>query len=476
MTATLQPVVLAGGSGTRLWPASRKLMPKQFLRLLSDRSMLQETLERISIGGDVLPPILLCGEEHRFLAAQQLQDAGVERHTMILEPAGRGTAVAAALAAFASIDAGTGDSVLAVLSADHQISDRQRFAAALRHGAELAEDGHLVVFGIPPTEPVSAYGYIVGGEPFRTAQRVTSFVEKPERTRAAKLIAAGSAYWNSGMFLFTARAFLDELKAFRPDIHHGVAAAWGARRRDLDFTRPGREAFLACPSDAIDTAVMERTQRAVVVPGDFGWSDIGSWDALWQASAKDAEGNATSGDVNVSSSKGCYVRSESRLVSVLGLSDTVVVETADAVLVASRALSQQVKETVAEMERAARNESVSHLRVFRPWGSYQTIDDGERFLVKRITVEPGQSLSLQYHRHRAEHWVVVSGSAKVTRGDEVFILEKDQSTYIPVGMKHRLENAGREPLHLIEIQTGAVLSEDDIVRLEDRYRRTEGAG
>jgi mannose-1-phosphate guanylyltransferase/mannose-6-phosphate isomerase len=476
MTATLQPVVLAGGSGTRLWPASRKLMPKQFLRLLSDRSMLQETIERISMGDGVLPPILLCGEEHRFLAAQQLQDAGVERHTMILEPAGRGTAVAAALAAFASIDAGSGDPVLAVLSADHQISDRDRFAAALRRGMELAEDGHLVVFGIHPTEPLSAYGYIVGGEPFRTARRVASFVEKPERARAAQLIAAGNAYWNSGMFLFTARAFLDELKAFRPDIHDAVAAAWRARHRDLDFTRPGRDAFLACPSDAIDTAVMERTKRAVVVPADFGWSDIGSWDALWQASAKDAEGNATSGDVNISGSNGCYVRSESRLVSVLGLRDTVVVETADAVLVASRALSQQVKETVAEMERAARKESVSHLRVFRPWGSYQTIDDGERFLVKRIIVEPGQSLSLQYHRHRAEHWVVVSGSAKVTRGDEVFVLEKDQSTYIPVGMKHRLENAGPEQLHLIEIQTGGTLSEDDIVRLEDRYRRTEGTG
>jgi mannose-1-phosphate guanylyltransferase len=394
----------------------------------------------------------------------------VKGASLLLEPAGRGTAPAAALASLAALEQDP-KSIVVLLAADHLIADTDEFLKCVEAAVGLARDGRLVTFGMRPSAPATGYGYIVRGGAVGTGYRVQQFVEKPDAARAAQLIAAGGAYWNSGMFVFAAAAYLEELKKHRPDIAEAAGDAWSKRSSDHDFIRPGREAFLACPQDSVDYAVMERTANAVVVPGDFGWSDLGSWDTLWEAGHKDSRGNVAVGDTQLLETRDSYVRAESRLVAVLGLANAVVVETSDAVLVASREHAQRVKEIVGRLADAKRTEHLSHDCVYRPWGYYESVDAGTRYQVKHIVVNPGQALSLQMHHRRAEHWVVVSGTARVTRGDEVFMLSENQSTFIPLGTKHRLENPGSAPLQIIEVQSGDYLGEDDIVRFEDRYDR-----
>lgn len=464
------PVVLAGGYGTRLWPLSRQLLPKQFLPLVSEKSMLQEAVLRAQQVEGARPALVICNEEHRFLAAEQLRAMGAQGARVLLEPEGRGTAPAAALAALAALEENA-RAVIAVYPADHRIADLAGFARSMGEAIALAAQGELVAFGIEPTGPATGYGYMVRGEATGPGFRVRRFVEKPDAARAAQLLAAGNAYWNSGMFVFGAAAYLEELAQHRPDIEAAARKAWAARASDRDFVRPEREAFLACPADSIDYAVMERTARAALVPARFDWSDLGSWDTLWDVGAKDARGNVSAGDVQLLDADNCYVRAESRMVAALGLSDAVVIETSDAVLVASKEHAQHVKQVVMRLAEAKRTEHLSHDRVYRPWGYYESVDSGPGYQVKRIVVNPGQALSLQRHRRRAEHWVVVSGSARVTRDDEVFDLGANQSVYIPLGAKHRLENPGEAPLQLIEVQSGDYLGEDDIERFEDRYQR-----
>lgn len=464
------PVVLAGGYGTRLWPLSRQLLPKQFLPLVSEKSMLQEAVLRAREVSGALPALVIVNEEHRFLAAEQLRTLGVEGSTILLEPAGRGTAPAAALAALAALERDA-NAIIAVYPADHRVTDLAGFARSMRSAIGLAAEGSLVAFGIEPGGPATGYGYLVRGAALGAGFRVRQFIEKPDAARAAQLLAAGDAYWNGGMFVFGAAAYLEELAKFRPDIAVAARAAWAARSSDRDFVRPGREAFLACPSDSIDYAVMERTARSALVPAAFDWSDLGSWDTLWDVGAKDARGNVAAGDVQLLDADNCYVRAESRMVAALGLADAVIIETSDAVLVASKEHAQHVKRVVAKLAEAKRTEHLSHDRVYRPWGYYESVDAGTGYQVKRIVVNPGQALSLQRHRRRAEHWVVVSGRARVTRDDEVFNLGANQSAFIPLGAKHRLENPGEAPLQLIEVQSGDYLGEDDIERFEDRYDR-----
>ena len=465
------PVILAGGYGTRLWPLSRQLLPKQFLPLVSDRSMLQDAVLRARQVECTLPALVIVNEEHRFLAAEQLRAMGAQGASVLLEPAGRGTAPAAALAAFAALEKDQ-EAVIAVYPADHRIMDHAAFARSMRAAVALARQGHLVTFGITPSGPVTGYGYIVRGAPLGTGYRAERFVEKPDAARAAQLIAAGNAYWNSGMFVFAAAGYLVELEKFRPDIFAAARDAWRGRISDLDFIRPERKSFLACPQDSIDYAVMERTARGAVLPAEFDWSDLGSWDALWEVGAKDARGNVLSGDVQILDADNCYVRAESRMVAALGLADAVIIETSDAVLVASKEHAQHVKRVVTQLAAAKRTEHLSHDRVYRPWGYYESVDAGAGYQVKRIVVNPGQALSLQRHRRRAEHWVVVQGTARVTRDDEVLELGANQSVYIPLGAKHRLENPAGVPLQVIEVQSGDYLGEDDIERFEDRYDRS----
>ncbi|MGH8148455.1 MAG: mannose-1-phosphate guanylyltransferase/mannose-6-phosphate isomerase [Steroidobacteraceae bacterium] len=476
------PVLLSGGAGTRLWPLSRELHPKQLLALVGERTMLQETALRLA-GLEAAAPVVVCNEAHRFLVAEQLRQIGVEPRATVLEPAGRNTAPAIALAAHAALAAGaagagspdTADPVLLVLPADHVIRAVPAFQAAVRAALRAAEAGRLVTFGIVPTAPVTGYGYIergapdagLGGDVFRIAR----FVEKPSQDRASAFVASGAHYWNSGMFLFRARRYLEELRRYAPRIAEACEAAFRSAQRDLDFTRVDAEAFERCPADSIDYAVMEKTSAAVVVPLDAGWSDVGSWSALHAASEADGRGNVARGDVISVDSEGCYLYSESRLVSAVGLKDHVVVETKDAVLVAPKDRVQDVNKLVARLKERGRYEHSLHREVFRPWGSYDSIESGPRFQVKRLKVKPGATLSLQLHHHRAEHWIVVTGTARITRGEEVFLLEENQSTYIPIGAKHRIENPGKIPLHIIEVQSGAYLGEDDIVRFEDRYGR-----
>ena len=469
-SSSILPVVLAGGYGTRLWPLSRQLLPKQFLPLVSDRSMLQEAVQRAQQVAGALPALLIVNEEHRFLAAEQLRTMGALGSMVLLEPAGRGTAPAAALAALAALERDA-RAIIAVYPADHRVTDLAAFARSMQAAIALASDGQLVAFGIEPAGPATGYGYIVRGAPLGAGYGVERFVEKPDAARAAQLIAAGNAYWNSGMFVFGAAGYLRELEKFRPDIASAARAAWDARTSDRDFVRPGREAFLACPQDSIDYAVMERTARAALVPAEFDWSDLGSWDTLWDVGAKDARGNVAAGDVQLLDTDNCYVRAESRMVAALGLTDAVIIETSDAVLVASKEHAQHVKRVVANLADAKRTEHLSHDRVYRPWGYYESVDAGAGYQVKRIVVNPGQALSLQRHRRRAEHWIVVSGDARVTRDEEIFDLGANQSTFIPLGAKHRLENPGKAPLQLIEVQSGDYLGEDDIERFEDRYDR-----
>jgi mannose-1-phosphate guanylyltransferase / mannose-6-phosphate isomerase len=470
MTPPILPVVLAGGYGTRLWPLSRQLLPKQFLPLVTERSMLQEAVARARQLEGALPALVIANEEHRFLAAEQLRSMGAQGARVLLEPEGRGTAPAAALAALAALERDPA-AVIAVYPADHRIADLAGFARSMRPAISLAAQGELVAFGVEPAGPATGYGYLVRGAALGPGYKVERFVEKPDAQRAQTLLAAGNAYWNSGMFVFGAAAYVEELAKFRPDIADACRNAWAARVVDRDFIRPGREAFLACPSDSIDYAVMERTARAALVPAQFDWSDLGSWDTLWDVGAKDARGNVASGDVQLLDAENCYVRAESRMVAALGLSGAVVIETSDAVLVASKEHAQNVKQVVARLAEAKRTEHLSHDRVYRPWGHYESVDAGPGYQVKRIVVSPGQALSLQRHRRRAEHWIVVSGTARVTCDERVFDLGANQSTFIPLGAKHRLENPGDAPLQLIEVQSGDYLGEDDIERFEDRYQR-----
>ncbi|HTQ74987.1 MAG TPA: mannose-1-phosphate guanylyltransferase/mannose-6-phosphate isomerase [Burkholderiales bacterium] len=473
MAATFYPLVLSGGSGSRLWPMSRRLLPKQFLPLTSEHSLLQDTLARLRGVEGACAPIIVSNSEHRFLVAEQLREIGVRPDVQILEPVGRNTAPAVAVAAL-HVQSRNPDGCLLVLPSDQLIQDVPAFHAAIATALPLAAGGSLVTFGIAPRGPVTGYGYIERGEPISGSggsHRVARFVEKPDLDTARRYVASGRFFWNSGMFVFLAKRYLEELDRFRPDIASAARAAWQAGKSDLDFLRLDAAAFEACPSDSVDYAVMERTSASVMVQADMGWSDVGSWASLWETAKKDESGNAVHGDVDLRDARGCYVRAESRLVSVLGATDLVVVETDDAVLVADKSRTQEVKEVVETLDRKARTEHVSHSRVYRPWGYYESIDAGDRFQVKRIMVKPGEALSLQMHHHRAEHWVVVSGTARVTRDEETKLLAENESTYIPIGTRHRLENPGKTPLFLIEVQSGGYLGEDDIVRFEDRYKR-----
>jgi mannose-1-phosphate guanylyltransferase/mannose-6-phosphate isomerase len=466
----LIPVILSGGSGSRLWPLSRTLLPKQFLPLLSEQSMLQDTVSRLRGIPDISAPIIVCSNEHRFLAADQLQQIGVTALAQILEPEGRNTAPAVAVAAMAASEHDA-ESIILVLSADHLVRDAAAFRAAVDRAVVPARAARLVTFGIVPDAPETGYGYIERGAGADGCFAVARFVEKPDAARAAEFVNSGRFYWNSGMFMFGARRYLKELGKFRPDILEASRKSWEARDQDLDFCRLGAEEFIACPSDSIDYAVMEKTSDATVVEADIGWSDIGSWSSLWQAADADTNGNVASGDVHLDDVRNSYVRADSRLVAAIGVEDVVIVETADAVLVTTKEHAQKVKNTVEALKAAQRDEYLVHKRVYRPWGYYEGLDVGELFQVKRIMVEPGKKLSLQMHHHRAEHWVIVSGKANVTRGEETVVLSANESTYIPVGMRHRLENIGTSPLHLIEVQSGNYLGEDDIVRFEDDYKR-----
>jgi mannose-1-phosphate guanylyltransferase/mannose-6-phosphate isomerase len=467
----LIPVILSGGSGSRLWPLSRTLLPKQFLPLVSERSMLQDTVSRLHGIPDATAPIVVCSNDHRFLAADQLQRIGVTAIAQILEPEGRNTAPAVAVAAMAAMEHEP-ESIILVLAADHLIRNEEAFRAAVQRAVVQAGAGKLVTFGIVPDAPETGYGYIERGAGADGCFEVTRFVEKPDAAHAREFVDSGRFYWNSGMFMFGARRYLKELEKFRPDILKASRDSWEARDQDLDFCRLGEQAFINCPSDSIDYAVMEKTRDASVVEADIGWSDIGSWSSLWQATEADAAGNVTSGDIHLEDVRGSYIRADSRMVAVIGVDDMVIVETADAILVTKKEHAQKVKNVTDALKAAQRDEYLVHKRVYRPWGYYEGLDSGERFQVKRIMVEPGKKLSLQMHRRRAEHWVVVSGKAKVTHGDETFVLSENESTYIPVGMRHRLENIGTTPLHLIEVQSGSYLGEDDIERFEDDYKRT----
>lgn len=467
----IYPVILTGGTGSRLWPLSRQQNPKQFLSLADDKlSMLQATIQRLEGLGAALPK-LICNEQHRFLAAEQLRQLGMEHAKILLEPVGRNTAPAIALAALQACN-DSSDQILLVLAADHLIQDVPAFHASIRTALPLATAGKLVTFGIVPSHPETGYGYIEQGESVGAGGfAVNRFVEKPDLATARDYLASGNYFWNSGMFMFRASRYLEELERFQPAILTACRTALEGGEQDLLFSRVDRNAFAACPEDSIDYAVMEKTADAAMVPLDAGWSDIGSWSALWDVSTKDAGGNVFKGDVLDQATLNTYVHADSRLVATVGVEDLVIVETKDAVLVAHKDKVQDVKKIVERIKHDGRQEHVNHREVYRPWGMYDSIDNGHRYQVKRITVQPGAKLSVQMHHHRAEHWIVVSGTAKVTNGEQTYLVTENQSTYIPIGQIHALENPGVIPLELIEVQSGSYLGEDDIVRFEDKYGR-----
>ncbi|MNF28550.1 Mannose-1-phosphate guanylyltransferase 1 [compost metagenome] len=475
------PVIMAGGSGSRLWPMSREHFPKQFLNLYGHNSMLQETVNRLA-DIECTAPLILCNEKHRFIVAEQLRQLNILANNIILEPVGRNTAPAIALAAIQSLkDAGDAhDPILLVLAADHLIQDQQAFTNAINSAIPFAESGKLVTFGIVPNSPETGYGYIHRGSELHAHQKyskaycVNQFVEKPNLDIAKAYLASGEYYWNSGMFMFSARRYLVELKNSRPDIYDACMASMDDVRSDLDFIRINHDAFSECPSDSIDYAIMEKTSDAIVVPMDAGWNDVGSWSSLWDISEKDSCGNVCRGDVILTESHNNYVSAESVLVSTIGVDNLVIIQTKDAILVASKDKVQDVKSIVEELKRRGRKEYRTHREVYRPWGQYDSIDDGNGYQVKKILIRPGERLSTQMHHHRAEHWIVVSGTAKVINAEREFLITENESTFIPIGAIHSLENPGKVDLELIEIRSGRYLDEDDIVRLSDKYGRVDG--
>jgi mannose-1-phosphate guanylyltransferase/mannose-6-phosphate isomerase len=467
-SATIHPVILSGGSGTRLWPLSREHYPKQLLQLVGEGTLLQQTVNRLTGLQNVADPIVVCNEEHRFLIGEQIRQVGRRAASIILEPVGRNTCPAVTLAALSLADQAP-DSLLLVMPADHVIKDNAAFHASVSAALPLAEDGRLVTFGIVPASPASGYGYIRKG----AGNAVAEFVEKPDAATARRYVDSGNYLWNSGIFLMRASAWLEELRRYAPDILKQCQTALTGGKQDGEFYRVAVDAFHQCRSDSIDYAVMEKTDRAAVVPLDAGWSDVGAWSTLWEVSAQDENGNVAQGDTCLHHVQNSLFLAQHRLVAAVGVKDLVVIETADAVLIANKDHAQDVKYIVDRLKSQKRSEHITHRRVYRPWGSYEGVDIGERFQVKRLTVKPGAALSLQMHHHRAEHWVVVRGTARVTRDQETFMLTENQSTYIPVGARHRLENPGTIPLEIVEVQSGGYLGEDDIVRFEDIYDRVK---
>ncbi len=476
-SGSITPVILSGGAGSRLWPLSRKALPKQLLALAGDNTMIQETAMRVR-GEGFGAPIVISGQDHRFLIAEQLRASGINDAKIILEPAGRNTAPAAAVAALKVMEDDP-DGLLMLMPSDHVVADAGAFRDAVAVAVQAARTGALVTFGIQPSAPETGYGYIKSAKPLTDAPgafAVERFVEKPDRATAQGYLDCGDYYWNSGMFLFGARAFIQEMERLEPGMLACCQGAITHAHRDMDFIRLGEAAFLACPSQSIDYAIMEHAANAAVVPVDMGWNDVGSWQSLWDISPRDASGNAILGDVVIEKSSHSYIRSEGPLVAAVGIENLVVVATKDAVLVSHRDATQDVKKIVEQLEARGGDQHIHHAMVHRPWGSYESVDEGDRFQVKRIIVKPGAKLSLQMHHHRAEHWIVVSGSALVTCDDREFLLQENESTYIPLGSRHRLENPGKVPLHLIEVQSGGYLGEDDIVRFEDTYGRAAQSG
>ncbi|EGF5373649.1 mannose-1-phosphate guanylyltransferase/mannose-6-phosphate isomerase, partial [Escherichia coli] len=462
------PIIMAGGSGTRLWPLSRSLYPKQFLSLINENSLLQETLKRLD-GLNCLPPVIVSNNEHRFIVAEQLRQFGVDDFQIILEPVGRNTAPAVALAALKSLEL-HGDHHMLVLAADHAIQDIEAFHAAVLAAEQESVDNKLVTFGIVPTKPETGYGYIKKGEQVKNSVfKVNSFVEKPDLETAKNYLEQKCYLWNSGMFMFKASVYLDELKKFRPDILAACKESLSSASTDLDFIRLNSDVFAECPDESIDYAVMEKTQDCVVIPLDADWSDIGSWTSLWEISEKDEHENVSHGDVINYNSRNNYIYSEGSLISTVGVNNLIIVQTKDALLVAQQDNVQDIKKIVEILKKQKRSEHISHREVYRPWGRYDSVERGDRYQVKRITVKPGECLSTQMHHHRAEHWVVVAGTAKVTCGERTFFVTENESTFIPIGTVHTLENPGKIPLEVIEIQSGVYLGDDDIVRLSDKY-------
>lgn len=465
------PIIMAGGSGSRLWPLSRQMNPKQFLKLCGETTLLQQTFTRLS-ELEIASPVVICNEHHRFLVAEQIRQLKLLGVNILLEPVGRNTAPAIALAALSASQGGQ-DPVLLVLAADHYIANEVAFRDAVNSASQLAEQGKLVTFGIVPTHAETGYGYIQRGVAFSKAgYQVARFVEKPDREKAEDYLKNGDYYWNSGMFMFKASTYLKALSEFRPDILEACKEAMDQGQKDMDFIRVNEDAFIQCPEDSIDYAVMEKTNDAAVIPLDAGWSDIGSWSALWDIGKKDEHGNVFKGDVLALNTNNCLIHADHKLVATVGVDNLVVVETKDAVLVVHKDNVQDVKKVVEVIKNDGRHEHINHREVYRPWGVYDSVEAGERYQVKRITVKPGAKLSVQMHHHRAEHWVVVSGTAKVTNGDKTFLVTENESTYIPIGEVHALENPGKIPLELIEVQSGSYLGEDDIVRFDDKYGRS----